>query len=114
MPYYRAVTDLKFGDKIIPRNRIFFYPPEQKNIAKLFELGHVSAVHFPPLSAIPKWKTKAAKLEKWLVITVDDFLVTKPCDLADWLGTSKEHVEKLKDELIETYMIVPFEKPCCK
>lgn len=114
MTYYRALSNLHFAkDRMIPQGRIFWYASNAENIKRLIALGHISLVSFPPLQALPKWKTKASKLEKWMVYDVGDFLQTKDCDLADWLSISKEKVNELKTELVEQFMVIPVDKKCC-
>ena len=110
--YYRILTPVNYGGNILHANTIHWLRLPETNIQKLIELGMISGIKTPPISEIPELADFSDKLEKKNIFTVQQFLEAQYDDLKS-IWRRKDHIDKYKKLLIETYLLVPFDKKPC-
>lgn len=111
MTYYRILTNLSMGSKILNANTVQDFNMSDEHIQKLLRLGVIAQISTPPLSALPLLKDKAAKLETLGIITLEDFLKAE-YDILKSIWIKRDVIEKYKQELIDTYLIIKKNKDC--
>lgn len=103
MTMYRVKKNLARGEIIVPRGIID--PLEgfsAKAIDILIQRGAIAPVASPPISEIPRWITRAARLAEIGIITIGDLLEADTGTVATHMnvrpqtvGTWKRQLEKL-------------------
>lgn len=78
---YRVLKPLSTGHKVGDLSDGNEFKDEIIDI--LLNVNAISPIQSPPLSEIPGWRTRAEKLEKIGVITVQDFLEADPNMIKD-------------------------------
>lgn len=104
MPLYRVLRNLSRDGEIIPRGTISALAQlRPASIEAHLRYKQVALVYGPPLDALPGWKTRARKLARHSVITVEDFLLAEDEQLGEWLGVKQATIDRYKREL-ETHL----------
>jgi len=108
MAMYRATRLIKSASRgmIQPgqRTRLEWLPPD--DIATLLRKGIVRQEESPDLADLAGWKTRAARLERLQIKTIDEFLEADP----DWLAGElhvKQDTIKTWCEQLKTWMTAP-------
>ena len=100
---YRALVTLSLAKgRIIRKGSLFtgdLLAPG--NLEKLIELGKVSKVSAPPLSALSGWQEHADKLEKLGVKTVEEFVRLDYKKAARALGIAQYKAKELQGEALK-------------
>lgn len=110
--YYRVITALSYGGTILRPNSIHWLRLPPENIAKLIEIGSISAVKTPPISEVPLLENFEARLKKKGITTVQQFLEAQHSDLTS-IWRRKDHLDNLKQQIINTYLIVETKPKDC-
>lgn len=96
---YRILQQLAVkGGRMIERGSIDALKElPAENIAILIERRIIAPVSAPPLSAINEdWRRIATKLEKYGIMSLDQFIEADVASLRRWLRTNTAAVEQLK------------------
>jgi len=110
--YYRILTPLSYGGEILRKNTVHWLRLKPENITKLIETKAIAPIRTPPLSEIPELEQYTERLHKKGITTLQQFLEADYEQLKT-IWRRKDHIEKHKENLIQTYLIVPdTEKPC--
>ncbi len=98
---YRAHANLSFEDgPNVKKGEVFSGKRlTEKNAAVLIDLGKISLASTPPLTEVPRWKTRAGKLAKEDIVTVSDFLEKDEEELAKILDQNVKAIEAMKKNL---------------
>jgi hypothetical protein len=102
MPMYQVVNalSLKNGERIIKAGtRSPLEEVTPKYISALLRTGAIREVASPPLATLAGWKTRALRLAKHDVVTLQEFLETDETDLARWLRVRPATVRRYKKQL---------------
>lgn len=112
MAYYRILRDLSKGNKIIKIGQITSLSGlPQATLDRLAEVGAIAEVSPPPLSELPGWQTRAAKLEATGIITATQFLELKDYELIKKLFRVKdETIEAWKKQITDIWLSPPPQK----
>ena len=99
---YRALSNLEIGGgKLIRLGTIFSGDLLGKDtLKKLIELGHVSRVSAPPLEIFPEWKSRAKKLAKVGIFTVEDFVSAGDDLIREALKIGTNKVQEMKQDAL--------------
>lgn len=101
MALYRVDSTLSRGEKIIrPGSVSRLQWMEPGGIEILERLGKIHKIRTPPLAALAGWQTRANRLARVSINTIDDFLDADPDTIRTALRVKKETVEKYRSELL--------------
>lgn len=105
--YYRVLRDVSIGNDIVHSGTADTLEKlPASTIEILIERGVIRRLQAPPLRALPGWKTRADRLGKLGVITVDDLNAASSSKIASSMRVTSETVEKWKAEATG-YMLEP-------
>lgn len=97
----RALTNLSKGERVIERGSVFLSSElSEDSRVKLINLGRIAEASAPPLAAIPNWTTRAVKLSKIGVTTVEGFITMPNDELAKTLKISPQLAAEYKTALL--------------
>ena len=101
---YRALADLGIGKKIVYNGAIFpggWLKPEAVII--LNKQDKIAPANLPPLAALPRWQSSAAKLAKAGIANAGEFLEADDSALAGVLKITIPEVQQSKREMFAMF-----------
>lgn len=109
MAMYRLLRNLAFGERIVRRGSIKKLGIPEDDIAILLERGAIAPVSSPPIEEIPMWEGRAVELEEIGIVFVEHLLEANEAEVAEHMGTTKETIQKWKEELARWLQPPPLE-----
>lgn len=99
-PLYRVMRDMAYSRDIVLRGAFHRLEKiDEMGIARLLERRAIAIVSSPPLSVLPGWKARSARLEESGIDTATQFLGADSGAVAILFGRKKEIIEKWKREV---------------
>lgn len=108
---YRAVQKLSWGGRTVLRGTVFRATAlPAASVARLVATGGIAPVSTPPLALVPGWRTRAARLAKEGIDSVEGVLGTGAVALAACFRVRVPTAERWLREL-EEYFVSPVGEP---
>lgn len=111
MALYRIVSPVAKGDQIIPVGtvgKLEYFTPQ--SLAALLRKGAITEVSPPPLSIMPGWKLRSAKLAKIGIEDAVQLLEGDTDDLMRSLRMTRVGVQKWKKDAEDLLTVDPQKK----
>lgn len=112
---YLVRVDIQLADgSLVERGQVLTGDEfAQATLQVFLERGKVLRIKEPPLSSLPGWKTRGAKLRGMGVQVVSEFLKQPPAEIAKYMGVSEATAERWLAE-VEGHLAPPAKKTPAK